>query len=44
MKPIVSALNAQFGVDAVGKRIFMRLHTQGVLQWHESRDPVYVEA
>ena len=43
MKPIVSALNAQFGVDAVGKR-FLRLHTQGVLQWHESRDPVYVEA
>ena len=48
LKPLVSALNAQFGVGAGGKCgkslvLGPYLRSQGALQWHGEPDPVYVE-
>jgi len=42
----VFALNAQFGVDAGGKRgsiSYPCLRSQGAFQWHGNSDPVFVE-
>ena len=47
LKPLVSALNAQFGVGAGGKRgenyNLPCLRSQGALQWHGDHDPAYAE-
>ena len=45
LKPLVLALNAQFGVGAGGKRAssLACLRSQGALQWHGEPDPVCVE-
>ena len=44
MKPLVPALNAQFGVGAGREVRYARLHIQGIFQWHGNHDPAYVEA
>ena len=43
MKPVVPALNAQFGVGAGGKGAFAPLRLQGALQWHGESVPAAVE-
>ena len=45
LKPLVSALNAQFGVDAGGKyaSLLACLRSQGAFQRHGKSDPVNVE-
>ena len=44
MKPLVPALNAQFGVGAGREARNACLHIQGIFQWHGNHDPAYVEA